>query len=66
MTNLTKLPGGESPDEFKEAIRQMRKSMETMPEYMELTSRMRKLKYEALVKEGFSHEDAIELCKDIF
>jgi len=63
---LIKMPGGGSLDEYKEIIRQMRKSMETMLEYMEITAKMRKLKYDALIKEGFSHEDAIEFCKDIF
>ena len=60
------MPGGGSLDEKKKIIREMRKSMETMDEYMEITAKMRKLKYDALIKEGFSHEDTIEFCKDIF
>lgn len=66
MTKLTQFPGGNNPDELKMALREMQKSMDSMDEYMTLIAKITKAKYDALIEEGFTHEDAIELCKNIF
>lgn len=61
--NLTVLKGGNSPDEFKDAIKALRDGMELHVEYVVLQSKLHKVKYDALIKEGFDAAQALELCR---
>ncbi len=53
---------------MKESVEAARKMAENLPLMLELQDIMAKLqyaKYSALVKEGFSRDEALKLCKDV-
>jgi hypothetical protein len=66
MADLKEIPGGGNVDEIAEAIRNMKKNLPQMQEYYEIVARMTRLKYDELIKEGFSESEAVELCKQLF
>ncbi len=62
--NLTMLPGGGKPNEMKEAIKQLRSAMPDLIEHMKLMAELTKAKYDTLIEQGFTPEQAIELSKN--
>jgi hypothetical protein len=49
--------------EFIEALRNLQQQMPLMLECVEQQAQMTKAKYDALIRAGFSKEEALELCK---
>lgn len=63
---VTVIPGGSNPNEVKEALRNIRSNLQLHLEYIQITAKMHKTKYDALIKEGFTDAQALELCKKLF
>jgi len=55
--------GGESPDEFKDALQGMRDQFTDMVEFFKIDAQYKKAKYDAFVEEGFTPEQALFLTK---
>jgi hypothetical protein len=51
--------------DFQDAVIRMRLMMEPQIEYLKLKAVLHKAKYDALIENGFTPEQALELCKDI-
>jgi len=54
---------GEKLQEFKEAVRQMTLTLPVQLEMMAIQAKLIRAKYNALVAEGFTEQQALELCK---
>ena len=52
-------------NQLKRQVTEMRKNLPTYLEMTEILVKITKAKYDALVKEGFTKEEALELCKRI-
>lgn len=61
--NITAINGGAKPDKAAESVMNLRGSMATLLEYLELDAQLRRKKFEALMSRGFTDAQAIELCK---
>jgi len=61
-----KVVGLPTPDknELREALEGMKRQREEMSEYIVLTAKMRMESFIALQAEGFTDEQALELCKN--
>ena len=55
---------GNSLQVFKNAVKEMRKTMTTNIEYQKLSAKLTKARYDYLIEEGFSEAQALVLCKD--
>lgn len=64
--NLFVLPGGGNPNVSQEGLRIMREQMPVMMEFFEIQAKLRRAKFDALKKEGFTDEQAVEFCRAIF
>ena len=64
--NITLLPGGASPNAMKEALRNLKEVQGEMIEYQAIQAKLHREKYDALILEGFTSEQALELCKVLF
>ena len=51
--------------EMQDAVIKMRLTMGVHIEYLILSAKLHKAKYDALVENGFTPEQALELCKKI-
>lgn len=60
---LTALPGGGCPDNLKQELRKYQESLPLMVEYQVALAKVQWSRYTALVEEGFTEAQAIELCK---
>lgn len=49
-----------------QAILQIKENMPALIESFAVQAKMHRAKYEALIKEGFTESQAIELCKILF
>lgn len=65
-SNLIVLPGGNTPALSKEALRELRVNLPQILEYFSITAQMHRAKYAALLNEGFTGKEALELCKILF
>jgi len=63
MANIKLLKGGGSPDELKQALREVKASLSDYIEYIKIDAQIRREKFNALVKQGFTEDQAVELCK---
>lgn len=61
---LTMLTGGGKPNELKEAIKQLRSTMPELIEHMKLIAELSRAKYDALIEQEFTPEQALELSKN--
>ena len=64
--NLVTFQGGANPSITKEAIRQLREDIPNLLEYVILIAELTKAKYDALILQGFTEAQAIELSRHIF
>jgi len=65
MNKLTGINGGNTPNVTKDAVRQMATMQPEIVEYLRMMAKFHREKYLALKTEGFSHTEALELCKII-
>ena len=49
--------------QLEQGVEQTKRNMPLILEYITLQAKQRRAKYRALVKEGFTPEQALELCK---
>ena len=63
MATLKVFKGCGKPNEMKEAIRTMLDVMPDYIEYLKVDAQVRREKFKALVGQGFTVDQAIELCK---
>lgn len=61
--NLTSIKGGGKPDVTADALRSMRENMDKLIEFHEIDAKVKRAKFNALLREGFSESQALELCK---
>ncbi len=63
MDKLKLLKGGGTADELKQAVRKMRDIMPDYIEYLKVDARLRREKFKTLIEEGWTEDQAVELCK---
>lgn len=49
------------PDPFKGALETMKRQEDDLAEYLRIDARLRRVKYDALIEQGFSAEQALAL-----
>lgn len=59
--NLTLLTG--TIDKQRAALEEAKRNLETNIEFMKLLAQLTRAKYSALVSQGFTEAQALELCK---
>lgn len=52
-------------NDMRAAVEQMKRHLPELIEYAKLQAKIRKAHYDALLAEGFTAEQAIELCKAV-
>lgn len=57
------LPGNATPDKVRESMRNLQASLPAILEGQMLLAQVTRAKFEALLAQGFSEAQAIELCK---
>jgi hypothetical protein len=63
--NLRLFQGRSNPSITKDAIRQLREELPTIIEFYSIYAEMIHAKFEALKSQGFTQEQALELCKTL-
>tara|TARA_B100002049_G_scaffold210911_1_gene173626 strand:+ start:295 stop:513 length:219 start_codon:yes stop_codon:yes gene_type:complete len=63
---LRLVPGGGKPDQTKQAIRQLRENMDDLVELQSALAQIQRAKFKALIAEGFTEAQALELAKNAF
>lgn len=53
------------PDELAKALAEMRDRLPTLIEHQKLLAKMQREAYLSYIEVGFTHRDALELCKTI-
>ena len=63
---ITSISGSNTKDPVAETIRNLQANLPLYQKHMQTMAALQKAKYDALLKEGFNKEQALELCKNIF
>lgn len=61
--NVVALKGGGVPDKTLEAFRTLQANLQTIIEAQTVMASITRSKYLALVEQGFTEKEALELCK---
>ena len=61
--NVVALKGGGVPDKQMEAFRQLQANLQTIIEAQRMMASITRSKYLALIEQGFTEKEALELCK---
>ena len=62
MDNTIPFP---SQDKVQADLEKLKRSLPSIGEYMELMAKLHKIKYDALISQGFNNQQALELCKSL-
>ena len=65
MSDNVSLIGTGDKDEFIAAVESMKRTAETQKEYYKVLAESRKSSYDSHVANGFTPEQALELCKTL-
>lgn len=63
MSNLIEIPS--STDETKALLEVVKRGLDSQIELVGLIAKIRRAKYDAHIAEGFTPEQALEICKSI-
>jgi hypothetical protein len=63
MSSLRSIKGGAAPDKMREEFRKMQDNLQIILESQECVAKYLRAKYEALLAQGFTPAQALELCK---
>lgn len=63
MSNLRAIEGGGVPDKAQEEFRRLQANLQIILEAQQCVATITRAKYIALVAEGFTPAQALELCK---
>lgn len=63
MSNLTKITGGGIPDKQQDEIRRLKANLDNILESQAILAQITRSKYDALIAQGFTPAQALELCK---
>lgn len=66
ITDFRVVKGGQNASELKKAVELLREGKEHLNEYLRIMAELHKAKYDALISEGFTPQEALVLCKDVF
>ena len=64
MSNIKSINLGDK-DKMRAAVEEMKRSLPTWIEHAELTAKIRRASYEAHIAQGFTPEQALELCRSM-
>ena len=64
--NIHILEGGNAPNKIKDQIKIMQSNMDDLLEYVRMVAELQRAKFNALLKEDFNRQEALELTKQIF
>lgn len=62
---ISVLEGGGLPDNLKESLRELKSGFDAFAEYLQILAKLTRIKYRALIDEGFTEAEALELCKEL-
>ena len=65
MDKITVIPGAGQPDKFRQLLRDMKANLEVTLEYEVIRAQVTRVRYEALLKQGFTEAQALELCRGL-
>lgn len=60
---LVAFPGNATPDKVRESFRNLQTNIEVLLDGQALLAQLTRAKYEALLEQGFTRAEALELCK---
>lgn len=63
MNTLTSIEGGRHPDKFREELRKLQASLDVVLKSQRYVAQVTRAKYDALIEQGFTPAQALELCK---
>lgn len=62
-TNVVAFSGRATPDQYSDAVRRLQSSIDAILASQNLLASVTRAKYLALMREGFTAAEALELCK---
>lgn len=66
MANVTQLPGTEQVMPFKQAVAMMIEQLPDQLKYIDMKATMTRRAYQKLIDEGFTRNEALQLCTKIY
>jgi hypothetical protein len=64
--NIHVLTGGGAKNASAEAVRHLRENLPALMDHVALMATLHRAKFNALKAEGFTDEQALELCRSVF
>lgn len=64
--NVKDIFGGNRTTLSEQQVKEFEDSLGLLIKHVQLLAQIQKAKFDALVKEGFTKEEALELCKQVF
>lgn len=64
--SVVQLPGTEKAPSWSDMIEKMVSELPAQLKYIEVRAKMARHAYKTLVEEGFSHEEALDMCTKLY